>query len=209
MIRSFTTASILCSVTTAFCTLCPAARGENLPPGTYVYLGESVGNVKPRLLMVDADGGIVWQDRAAPRISSSSTRATQQKPLQAKGALSQNSRSLSNTQFSSYDYPTILWKPKPLGGYPSGIAQLATTFEDARYGSGTLKVKLTLMKVPADLYKTHTITLLDRSGFSLGEKKFYNSDLHILPGSGLLREAHGTLSISEADYRRAVDYTVD
>ncbi len=61
LIRPFTTASILCAVTTAFCTLCPAANGENLPPGTYVYLGESVGTAKPRLLTVTSGGKIKWQ----------------------------------------------------------------------------------------------------------------------------------------------------
>lgn len=115
-------------------------------------------------------------------------------------------------QFESYNFPTIEWKPKPVAGTTEGIAQLSTTMEagTSRFVSGfvnVLKLRLRLLKCPISPVGGWTVTLLDKNGFRILDVCLYQ--FHQVAGTDMFEGQASKESVSEIDYRRAVDYTVN
>ncbi len=201
------------------------ANEQTLPPGNYIFIGEPSLGARPKLFSIDEHGMVFWKNSAetvaaiesltGKAATSSSTevehQSTRQQSDTESGAIRGNPQlqAPSNYAFETVNYPTIKWKPKPIGGIDGAIAQLATTIgigQDSYGFQSNMKLKLTLLNVRGPLHQTRIITLLDRDGFKILTIQALN--FREVPGTEL-REAHVFFSLPEMEYRKVADYTVD
>ncbi len=112
----------------------------------------------------------------------------------------------ADSQFESYDYPTIKWRPKPLADAPDAIVRLWTTYEPGAKNEpqGTMKYKLTLFK--ATQKEQREVQMLDSMGFKL--MQFNANDFHEIPGAPDIVEARDSVACPEDQYKNANDYSV-
>jgi hypothetical protein len=110
-----------------------------------------------------------------------------------------------DSQFESYNYPTIKWRPKALSDGPDAVARLWTKYDGPKNGQpGVMKYKLTLFK--ATNRNLREVQLLDSMGFKLTQ--FNATDFHDLPGAPDIAEACDDVSCPEDQYKQARDYSV-
>ena len=109
------------------------------------------------------------------------------------------------SQFETYNYPTIKWRPKALADGPDAVVRLWTKYQAGPTGQpGVLKYKLTLFK--ATNRNSREVQLLDPMGFKLTQ--FTASDFHDIPGAPDIAEACDDVSCQEDQYKQARDYSV-
>jgi hypothetical protein len=174
------------------------SKVPNLPSGYYIYLGPQPGKSPPEGFTVTEDKHVLWQ-RSIKQDSSNSTVPTSVGKAQEKDSF-----------FESYEYPIIEWKAQPIGGLPGAFAKLRTTYDDnnpGRYGKGSVKYRLTLVKVPSAIANPVVgVEIFDKGGFKLAN--FSALRFHQIPGTTLL-EATGDQECREEDYRQAWSYAVN
>jgi hypothetical protein len=132
-----------------------------------------------------------------------STRAGQWITLTSSkmGALGKS----DDSQFETYAYPTIKWRPKALSDGPDAVMRLWTTYEPQKGDQpAVMKYKLTLFK--ATNRSSREVQLLDAMGFKL--LQFNANDFHDIPGAPDIVEARDSVSCPEDQYKRARDYSV-
>jgi hypothetical protein len=179
-----------------------------LPPGYYVYLGQQPGVSPPKALTISAGGSIIWQD-------SSSDQAAQKEPLKdilstpqpaAPDPAHSGGASGTESQFETYEYPIIKWRPKPIADVPGAFAQLWTTYIGSSGTYGTMKYRLTLLKAPSPVPALE-VQILDRNGFKVTGFTAAGTFFEPIPGTSLV-EARDQRPCREEDYKAACDYTV-
>ncbi|MBX9772672.1 MAG: hypothetical protein K2X29_14940 [Candidatus Obscuribacterales bacterium] len=165
------------------------ASRSSLQSGSYIYLGTHPGQDTPRLLTVDSNGNIFWQDTTIGKGGANQSRPSMpsiQAPLMSP--------------FESSQYPVLKWRPK---AFPSGgFLQLQTTYQD-----GGVQYIVTLFKVPSVPW-SFNVDILDRNGFKLGSALVFGSDCHSVPGSNLLQARGMVWSGNEEKYKQAYDYSI-
>jgi len=110
-----------------------------------------------------------------------------------------------DTQFESYAYPTIKWRPKALSDGPDAVARLWATYEPSKTDQpGVMKYKLTLFK--ATNKNSREVQLLDSMGFKL--MQFNANDFHDIPGAPDIVEARDSVSLPEDQYKKVRDYSI-
>jgi hypothetical protein len=146
-----------------------------------------------------------WQ---APQLQS--TKAGQWIASTSKVLWSKGGDENENSQFESYQYPTIKWRARALPDGPESIVRLWTTYEAAAKNAppgtpqGTLKYRLTLFK--ATNKDQREVQMLDSMGFKL--MQFNANDFHNMPGAPEIVEARDSIQCSEDQYKKARDYSV-
>jgi hypothetical protein len=139
----------------------------------------------------------------APELKTTAVGQYVESKISATGLLKVGDQKKDDTQFESYDYPTIKWKPKPLADSPNAIGRLWTTY-DSKSATPVMKYKLTLFK--ATNTNAREVQLVDAMGFKLVQ--FSASDFIEIPGAPDIVEARDSVSCTEDQYKKARDYSV-
>lgn len=183
--------------------LCASSvRAQDLPPGSYIYLGTNPGRDRPKLFDVDSHGRIQWQgSRSGETVVN---RANQQKTADKQGA-----SKVSETQsaIELYAYPEIKFKLKPVSSLPGAAVQLETTSAKLPYAGETIRFKLTIVnasRMPSQI----AVQLLDHSGFKLIQHIFYAQDFRVIPGTQLI-EARGDRYDNSNTYKDVRDFVAN
>jgi hypothetical protein len=168
----------------------------NLPAGYYIFAGDRPAHSAPKWVVVNADASIQWLnvDPSENRPTSAASGAT---PLGGTP---------TNGAWEDYKYPTIKWKAKPLAKIQGGAAQLLTKYEATPEGKpGVVRYLLTVMKDSSK--RPRVVQLLDENGLKIQD--FTVTDWLDVAGSDDFVQARDSFAMSEEDYRRVRDYTVN
>jgi hypothetical protein len=184
-------------------------KRDQLPTGSYLYLGTKPGSVPQRPFTIDENGNVVWEKDNTPPPDQSTTKFMLNVDLApALGntpTLQPSTPALAEqqVQWESNNYPAITWKTHPITGISNSVAQLTTDF-DAR--NGKIQYKLTIDKVAQVPIRVY-IELLDQNGAKLHEFSVRYFKFHPVAGTSLV-EATDDSYCPEEKYKVVRDYVV-